>query len=83
MLIQPELNKKQSYYSTNTSTKKYDFAIPHMDSKMNIFNQYHDKINNLVLHFDQNNISSYDAYLINDALGVSNSKKNHIQQSTA
>ena len=79
MLELPKVFKIGSLSEKIMNKKKYSFSIPHLDSQRNMhrLNSYYEKVNDLVNGFDKSNITDYDMYLINDALGIPNSTQNN------
>ena len=79
MLELPKVFKIGSLSEKIMNKKKYSFSIPHLDSQRNMYrlNSYYEKVNDLVNGFDKSNITDYDMYLINDALGIPNSTQNN------
>ena len=82
MLELPKVFKIGSLSEKIMNKKKYSFSIPHLDSQRNMhrLNSYYEKVNDLVNGFDKGNITENDLYLINDALGIPNSKQNNTQE---
>ena len=82
MLDQSKLLKRSSFSEKVVNKRKYSFAIPHSDSNGTIYtlNPYYEKVNDLVNGFDKNNITDYDMYLINDVLGIPNTRHHNAQE---
>ena len=82
MLELPKLFKINSLSQMIMNKRKYSFAIPRLDSQRNIYtlDPYYEKVNDLVNGFDKNNITDYDMYLINDVLGIPNTRHHNAQE---
>ena len=82
MLELPKVFKIGSLSEKIMNKKKYSFSIPHLDSQRNMhrLNSYYEKVNDLVNGFDKSNITDYDMYLINDVLGIPNTRHHNAQE---
>ena len=70
---QAKFQRAHSFYGKNVSKKKFSIKIPSTNSDRSTVNSYNDQINNLISGFEQSRLTRYDLYLVNDALGLSNS----------
>ena len=80
MLSQAKFEKRHSFYEAKASSKQYSIVIPSANSSLINLNSYYDKVYDLTTEFNQNRITSNDVFLINDALGLSNSGHKHAEK---
>ena len=71
-------NDKNSKNDSNKNSRRYSVSIPCDDSVKSKLSTYFDHVNDMTTEFNQRSITDNDMYLINDALGISNSRHHFI-----
>ena len=79
MLNLSKLDKRHSFYDDSPKAKKYSVNIPNTNYVRTKLNSYYEKVSQLTDEFSQRNITDNDVYLINDVLGIPNSRNLYVQ----
>ena len=79
MLDLSKLGKRHSFYDEDIEAKKYSVSIPSTNYVRSKLNSYYEKVSQLTDEFNQRNITDNDVYLVNDALGIPNSRHLYVQ----
>ena len=71
--------KKHSFYKDDVSKKKFSIRIPSTNIKTDKLEPFYQEVNELTTEFNKRNFTDYDKYLVNDALGIHNSRHHFVQ----